>query len=107
MDRFEKKQMKKIRPLQNTWCDWVINYFPEPRRKSVGGFKDKVVSLFKTSTPKQTVNRRGKKLSKPKQLSKPNKQKKSFYIRREQKDLKIELLDTICNKRRKTKKERN
>ena len=30
-------------------------------RKSVGGFKDKIVSLFKTNTPKQAVYGRGKK----------------------------------------------
>ena len=33
----------------------LINYIPEPIRKSVGGFKDKIVSLFKKNTPKQTV----------------------------------------------------
>ena len=32
----------------------------------VGDFKDKVVSLFKTNTPKQTEYGRGKKLIKPK-----------------------------------------
>ena len=32
----------------------------------VGVFKDKVVSIFKTNTPKQTVYGRGKKPSKPK-----------------------------------------
>ena len=30
-------------------------------RKRVGGFKDKIVSLFKTNTPKQAVYGRGKK----------------------------------------------
>ena len=35
-------------------------------RKGVGAFKDKVVSLFKTNTPKQTVHQRGKTLRKPK-----------------------------------------
>ena len=42
MDRFEKKEMKKIRPIKNTQSDWIINYIPEPIRKSVGGFKDKI-----------------------------------------------------------------
>ena len=32
--------------------DDLDNYIPDPIRKSVGGFKDKVVSLFKTNTPK-------------------------------------------------------
>ena len=57
--------MKKIKPFKNTWYDWLINYIPEPIRKSVGDFKDKIVSLFKTNTPEQTVYGRGKKVSKP------------------------------------------
>ena len=51
--------MTKIRPIKNTW-------YNKPIRKSVGGFKDKIVSLFKTNTPKQTVYGRGNKLSNPK-----------------------------------------
>ena len=50
--------------------DWLINYIPKPIRKSAVGFKDKIVSIFKTNTPKQTVCRRGKKLSKPKTQNK-------------------------------------
>ena len=49
MERTEQKEMKKKRP---TWYDWSINYIPEPIRKIVGSFKDKVVSLFKINTPK-------------------------------------------------------
>ena len=41
MDRFKQKKMKNIRPIKNTWYDWLINYIPEPIRKCVGGFKDK------------------------------------------------------------------
>ena len=37
------------------WYDWIINYISEPIRKSVSGFKDKIVSVSKTNTPKQTV----------------------------------------------------
>ena len=55
MDKFEEKGMKKIMPIKNTWSDCLINYIPEPIRKSVGGFKDKIISLFKTNTSKQTV----------------------------------------------------
>ena len=29
MDKFEEKEMKKIRPVKNTWYDWLIN-IPEP-----------------------------------------------------------------------------
>ena len=50
MDRFEKKEMKKIRPIKNTWYDWLTNYIPQLIIKSVRGFKDKIVSLFKTNT---------------------------------------------------------
>ena len=52
MDKFQQKEMKEIRPIKNTWYDWIIN--SEPIRKSVGGFKDKIISFFKTNTPKQT-----------------------------------------------------
>ena len=65
MDRFEKK-MKKIRPIKNTWCDWLNNYISKPITKSVGGFKYKIISIFKTNTPRQIVYGRGKKISKPK-----------------------------------------
>ena len=44
----------------------VINYTPEPIGRCVGGFKDKVISILKTNTPKQTTYGRGKELSKPK-----------------------------------------
>ena len=56
MARFEnKKEMKKIRPIKYTWYNWLINYIPESIRKSVGGFKDKILKikcLFTTNTPK-------------------------------------------------------
>ena len=45
-DKFEQKEMKK-RPVKNTWHDRLINYIPEPLRKSAGGFKDKILSFFK------------------------------------------------------------
>ena len=64
MDNSEQKGMKKISPIQNTLYDWLLSYIPEPTRKIVGGFKDKIVRLFKTNTPKLTVYGRGKKLSK-------------------------------------------
>ena len=49
-----KKENIKTKYL-NTWYDWLINYILEPIRKIVGGFKDKVVSLSKTNTFKQTL----------------------------------------------------
>ena len=69
MDRFEEEEMKKIRPIKNTWYDWLISCIPKPIRKSV--------SVFKTNTPEKTVYGRGHKLSKPRKpfISKENKEK--------------------------------
>ena len=52
MDKFKRKEIRKKRPIKTTWYDWFINHIFEPLRKTVGSFKDKVVSLFKTNTPK-------------------------------------------------------
>ena len=57
MDKFEQKEIKKIRPIKNTWHHWLIDYIPEPIKKSIGGFKDKVISVFNTSSSKQTQNK--------------------------------------------------
>ena len=64
---------------------WLVNYIPEPIRKSVGGFKDKVISLFKTNTPKQIVYGRGKKLSKPKTQ---NKIRNPYILQKKKKEIK-------------------
>ena len=84
MNKFEQKEMKKIRPIKNTCCGWLINYIPESVRKSVGGFKGKIESLFKTNTPKQTMYGRGKKLTKPK-----TKEIRNPFILKEKKKKKI------------------
>ena len=39
--------MKNRRSIINNWYDWLINYIPDINRKSVGSFKNKLVSLFK------------------------------------------------------------
>ena len=39
----------------NDWYHWLINHIPDKIRKSVGGIKDKIVSLFNTNKPEQTV----------------------------------------------------
>ena len=45
--------MKKIRPVKNTWYDWLIDFIPDPIRKSVGGFKHTIVSSFKANSSKK------------------------------------------------------
>ena len=55
--------MKKMRPVKNTWYDWLISCITKPIRKSVCGLKDKIVSLFKINMPKETVYQSGQKLS--------------------------------------------
>ena len=57
MDKFEENEMQKIRPIKNTWFNWLINYIPESITKIASGFKDRLVNLFHTNTPKQTVYR--------------------------------------------------
>ena len=86
--------MKKIRSIKNTWYDWLINYIPGPTRKSAGGFKDKIVSLFNTNTPKQTVYGRGKKQSKPKTQNKINNIRNPFILKRK-KDIKDRIIRDI------------
>ena len=40
--KIERQKIKRF--IKNTQYDWLINYIPEPTRKTVRGFKDKVVS---------------------------------------------------------------
>ena len=47
---FNKKKKEEIKPIKNTWYEWLISNIPEPITQIVGGFKDKVISLFKTYT---------------------------------------------------------
>ena len=41
--------MKKVRPVENTRYDCLINYITKTVRNSLGGFRDKIVSLFETT----------------------------------------------------------
>ena len=66
MDRFEEKEMKKIRLIKNIWYAKFINYIPESITKIAGGFKDKIVSIFNNKHTLKNMYRIGKKLSKPK-----------------------------------------
>ena len=61
-----RKRNEENKGNENTWCDWLNNYIPEPVRKNASCFKDKVISIFNRDTPKQTVNVWEKKLGKPK-----------------------------------------
>ena len=92
MDKFEQKEMKKTRPIKNTWYDWLINYILEPIRKSAGGFKDKVISFCPTNTLKQTVHERGKKFIKPKTQ---NKVRNPFILKKKKKEIKDRLIRDI------------
>ena len=51
MGKFEQNEMKKKRPVEQTWYDCLINYIPGPIAKNVSSFKDKNVSLFKANMP--------------------------------------------------------
>ena len=105
---FEEEEMKK-RPVESTWHDWLINYIPKPRRKSVSVLKDKFKSLFKTNTSKQAVYGRGQKLRKPR---KPNikkaftseKNKEKVKDRNNQRYLKLFETEEEEEKRKQSKK---
>ena len=47
MDIFEEEEMKKMRPIKNTWYNLVINFIPRPIRKSASVLKGKVLNLYK------------------------------------------------------------
>ena len=44
----EIDQKTKIKnKIKKSWYDWLTNFIPEPVRKSVGGFKDKIVVFLR------------------------------------------------------------
>ena len=50
MEKFEQKEMKNKRRIENTWWEWSINYIRKTIRKTVGGFSSQnlfVISLIK------------------------------------------------------------
>ena len=47
MDKFEQREMKEIRPIKIIWYDLLINYIPVPTRKSVGGFKIRLLVFLR------------------------------------------------------------
>ena len=70
----------------------LSNYISEPITKSVAGFKDKIVTLFKTNRPKQIVYGRGQKLRKPR---KQNIKKLFISAQRAQKKIKDRIIKDI------------
>ena len=42
MDKFEQKEIKEIRPIKNSWYNWLINYIPETITKIASDFKGKL-----------------------------------------------------------------
>ena len=46
MDGFEEEEIKKTRPVKDTWYDWLINYIPIPIRRRVSVLKDKFTLFF-------------------------------------------------------------
>ena len=42
MDKFEQKEIKEIRPIKNSWYNWLINYITEPITKIASDFKGKL-----------------------------------------------------------------
>ena len=84
----------------------MINNIPEPIRKSLGGFKDKIVSLFKTNTPKQTAYGRGKRLSKRKAQNKIINIRNPFILKNKKK-IKIEQLEILGHFMKQKKKKIN
>ena len=45
--------MNRKIPIKNACYDWLTDYIAKPIRKSLVGFIDKGVSLFKTNTPEE------------------------------------------------------
>ena len=50
LDKLEKIELtkKKTFTKNTSWYDLLINYILEPIKKTVGGVKDQIMSLFKT-----------------------------------------------------------
>ena len=45
----------KKKTIKTTSQDWLINYIPEPVRKSKFGFKDKIISILRQTHLKNCV----------------------------------------------------
>ena len=87
MVRFEEEEMKKIRPIINTWYDQLSNYILNPIRKSVSLLKDKFIRVFLGQIKLFLGEDRN-------QANQENKILKGYFLSEEnKKKLGIELLD--------------
>ena len=103
MNKYGGKEMRSF--AKSTRYDWLVNYIPEPIKKTLGNAKDKIMSLFKTNTTEDCIKpthvsnvyRGEKKPSKPKIKTIRKQQncrcKKSFQTKKRKiiRDLKIFL----------------
>ena len=83
MDKFEEKERKKMRPIKNTWYDWLINYFRNPIDKSVDSFKDKIVR--QTHLNKSCMGKE-KKLSQPETQNQIKNIRNPFILKKKKKE---------------------
>ena len=57
MTKFQEKEMMKKTPFaKSSWYDVLINYIPEPNKRTHVGVKKKITSLFKTNKIKDFNN---------------------------------------------------
>ena len=90
MVRFEEEEMKKIRPIINTWYDQLSNYILNPIRKSVSLLKDKFIIVFLGQICLNKLFLREDR----NQANQENKILKGYFLSEEnKKKLGIELLD--------------
>ena len=90
MVRFEEEEMKKIRPIINTWYDQLSNYILNPIRKSVSLLKDKFIRVFLGQICLSKLFLREDR----NQANQENKILKGYFLSEEnKKKLGIELLD--------------
>ena len=114
MENSSYKNKNTEKKYYNTWCNCLWITFLTLYAKNLGGFKDKVASLFNTNTPKQAVYGRGKKLSKSK-IQKQSEENlinsigNPFILKKETKDILIKGwtirdIRTLFEKKKKKKK---
>ena len=93
---YKNKNIEKN--YSNTWYDWLFNNISRPITKIVGGFKDRIVSIFNTNTSKQTMYGRGKKLSQPKREEQSEENKinsRNPFILKKEKNIERIIKDII------------